>query len=282
VASDLSLPVLEIPSVKAPRKQILSIKPYQQVRRSQNGKMNAAERHDRAEGSPVPENSVLQSHLACLRVSPLFRGLSQAECREVANAAVELQFSHRETIFRQDDPIQSVYVLLSGMVKVTQLSDCGKETILRVDRRGSLIDDLTDPSEVHASSAHAINSCAVLAWDAAAFEHFTRRFPAIHRNATRIMLERLRALEQRFCDVTNKRVPQRLARLLVSLAGDTVRGELSPIGLSREELSQMAGTSLFTVSRLLQSWRDLDILTVDRKTVVVEDLPRLLRIAHAA
>ena len=277
------LPVVEIPFVGTPGKQRLGIKAHRSARRSQDGGMNAAEGHDQLAGNPVSgEGFVLRSRLACLGVAPLFRGLSPAECCEIANAAGELQFSHRETIFRQDDPVRSVYVVARGMVKVTQVSECGKETILRVDLRGSLIDDLTGPSEVHASSACAINACVVLVWDALSFASFAGRFPAIHRNATRIMLGRLRALERRFCDVTTKRVPQRLARLLVSLAGESTRGEFSPIGLSREELSQMTGTSLFTVSRLLQSWRDLDILTVDRKTVVVEDLPRLLRIARAA
>jgi hypothetical protein len=46
-------------------------------------------------------------------------------------------------------------------------------------------------------------------------------------------------------------VPQRLARLLIQLAGQTTRGAIDPISVSREELSQLTGTSLFTVSRLL-------------------------------
>jgi CRP/FNR family transcriptional regulator, nitrogen oxide reductase regulator len=96
------------------------------------------------------------------------------------------------------------------------------------------------------------------------------------------MLSNLRMLEQRFCDVTAERVPQRLARLLIRLAGEPTPGALDPICLSREELSQMTGTCLFTVSRLLSSWRELDILTVDRKTVVIENLPGLLLIAQAA
>jgi hypothetical protein len=61
---------------------------------------------------------------------------------------------------------------------------------------------------------------------------------------------------------------------------ETTTGVLNSIGLTREELSQMTGTSLFTVSRLLSLWGELDILTVDRKTVVIEDLPRLLWIAE--
>jgi CRP-like cAMP-binding protein len=141
---------------------------------------------------------------------------------------------------------------------------------------------LTGALQVHASSAHAIHSCVALAWGVPAFEKFSERFPVIHRNAASIVLGRLRTLEERFCDVTTQRVPQRLARLLIHLAGQSTEGALDPISLSREELSQMTGTTLFTVSRLLSLWAESDILTVDRKAVVIEDLAHLLRIAEAA
>jgi CRP-like cAMP-binding protein len=245
--------------------------------------MDAAERHDQSGPGMLRkrEDAALDSRIVCLRTAPLFRGLPQAEFCVIAKGAREQHFSHRETIFRQDDPVRSVCVISTGTVKVTQLSEGGKEVILRVDHRGSLIDDLTDALQVHASSAQAIHSCCVLTWDASAFEDFARRFPVIHRNATGIMLSRLRMLEERFCDVTTQRVPQRLARLLIHLAGQPTPGALDPIGLSREELSQMTGTSLFTVSRLLSLWGEADILTVDRKIVMIEDLPRLLQIAQA-
>lgn len=269
--------------VESPRKQLFKTKCYPSARRSQNGKMHAAAHHDQAAAGALRkgDDSVLDFRVACLRMAPLFRGLSSSEFLEIADAATQEQFSHREAIFRQDDPVRSVYVVATGMVKVIQVSEGGKEVILRLDRRGSLIDDLMDPSQVHASSAQAIHACSALVWDALAFDRFARRFPVIHRNAISIMLGRLRNLEERFCGVTTQRVPQRLARLLIHLAGQTTTGALDPIRLSREELSQMTGTSLFTVSRLLSSWVELDVLTVDRKTVVIENLPRLSRIAEA-
>jgi len=211
---------------------------------------------------------------------PLLRGLLRAELVEIASVAQVMHFAHREIIFRQDDRVRFVYILSGGMVKVTQLSECGKEVVLRVDRAGSLIDDLADESQAHASTAQTVHACSALVWNAAAFGRFSARFPVIHRNAVSIMQGRLRMLEERFCDISTQRVPQRLARVLLHLARHNASGRLEPIGLSREDLSQMAGTSLFTVSRLLCSWVELDILTVDRKTVVIEDLKRLLQIAE--
>ena len=279
-SSLVRLSVTEIPVEGSPTKQLLRMKSHHPSRSSRNGRMDAAQRHDQSAGAL--RDSVVDLRMACMRAAPLFRGLPHSELYEIVSVARELHFAHRETIFRQDDPVQFVYVIVTGTVKVTQLSEGGKEVILRVDRRGSLIDDLTDPSQVHASSAQTIQSCGVLAWGASEFEDFAHWRPIIHRNATAIMLGRLRMLEERFCDVTTQRVPQRLARLLIHLAGQTTTGPLDPIVLSREELSQMTGTSLFTVSRLLSLWAESDIVTVDRKTVVIDNLPRLLRIAQSA
>lgn len=284
ISNLVGLPATKIPLAENPKKQLLPIRSHRRTRHPRTGRMEVVERHNESAAGTVRkrEDSALAVRIASLRTVPLFRGLSQSELCEIAKAAQDVQFSRRETIFRQDDPVRFVYVIAKGTVKVTQLSEGGKEVILRVDRRGSLIDDLTDVSLVHLSSAQAIHACDILAWDAFTFDDLARRFPVIHRNATSIMLGRLRMIEQRFCDVATQRVPQRLARLLIQLAGQTTAGVHDPITLSREELSQMTGTSLFTVSRLLSLWAELDILTVDRKTVVIENRPQLSRIAEAA
>jgi CRP/FNR family transcriptional regulator, nitrogen oxide reductase regulator len=228
------------------------------------------------------EDPAVRDRVECLIAAPLFSGLSRAECLEVANSAKSVCYSHGQTIFLQDDPVRHVYVVATGMVKVTQVSKSGKETLLRVERTGSLVDDVTGASQLHSLTARAMGSCCLLVWEASLFDSFSQHIVAIQRNATEIMRSRLRSLQERFCDVTTQRVPQRLARLVIQLAAEETPGEFRPIVLSREELAQMVGTSQFTVSRLLSSWADSDILTLDRKEVVIEDLPRLLELGEAA
>jgi CRP/FNR family transcriptional regulator, nitrogen oxide reductase regulator len=229
-----------------------------------------------------PEDGALNRKVECLATAPLFYGLSHAQCREIAEAADEMWYPQGQTIFLQDDPVYHVFVIASGMVKITQIDKGGKETLLRVERKGDLIDDFTGGSEIHFLAARAIEDCCVLAWDASDFEAFSERMIAIQRNAVAIMRNRLRVLQERFCDVSTQRVPQRLARLVLHLAAESTPGALRPIVLSREEMAQMAGTSLFSVSRLLSEWADSNVITVDRRTVVVEDLERLEQLAHAA
>jgi CRP-like cAMP-binding protein len=225
---------------------------------------------------------VLDFRIACVRTARLFHGLSLQERFEIADAAQEQRFSDQQIIFGEDDPVRYVFVMANGWVKVTQLSEAGKEVILRVDGPGALIDGLGTLIPVNTSTARAIGACRVLAWGVGVFDVFTRRFPAIARNAIGIMAGRLKMLEERFCDVTTKRVSQRLARVLIRLAEQSPAREPEPIGLSREELAQMTGTTLFTVSRVLRDWAEQDIVQVDRKAIVVEQLPRLIQLADDA
>ena len=212
---------------------------------------------------------------------PLFHGLPSSDLSEIAAAARELRVPSQRTIFREDDPVRRVYILARGSVKVTQVSECGKEVILRVERSGGLIDDVGEArASVHTTTAHTLATCRIFSWEVEVFRDFLERFPAIHRNAALIMAGRLKALEQRFCDVTTNRVPQRLARILLQLTSSKTSRAEGPLGLSREELAQMTGTTSFTVSRLLSEWSERGIVQVDRKAVVVEELPLLLQLAQ--
>jgi CRP-like cAMP-binding protein len=228
------------------------------------------------------EDPAVCDRAECLITAPLFSGLSRTEFLEAADGAKSVSYSQGQTIFLQDDPVRHVYVVETGMVKVTQVSRSGKETLLRVEHTGGLVDDVTGASQVHSLSARAMGSCCLLVWEASLFDSFSQHIVAIQRNATEIMRNRLRSLQERFCDVTTQRVPQRLARLVIQLAAEETPGAFRPVVLSREELAQMVGTSQFTVSRLLSSWAESDILTLDRKEVVIEDLPRLLELGEAA
>jgi len=229
-----------------------------------------------------PEEARLRNRVGCIMATPLFDGLSPDEYLEVAGDAKSVWYSPGQAIFLQDDPVRHVFVVATGMVKVTQISKSGKETLLRVERLGSLVGNVTGSSQEHYLTARAMESCCLLAWDAFRFDTLSRRIAAIQRNATEIMQTRLRDLQERFCDVTTQRVPQRLARLVIQLAAEQIPGVLSPIVLSREEMAQMTGTSLFTVSRLLSSWAESEILTLNRKAVVIEDLDRLQELGEAA
>jgi CRP/FNR family transcriptional regulator, nitrogen oxide reductase regulator len=225
----------------------------------------------------------LNARISCIQQAQLFRGLTLAQCAEVASIAQERRFSHRQTIFRESDPVRFVLVLVSGRVKLTQLSRFGTEVIFSVGGTGEVLGGLgLAPDSKHRLTAQTLGQCQVLAWDARAFVALEERIPAVRRNAVSILSDRLRILEERFLELATEQVAPRLARMLVRLLEQGNHGShATRIDLSHEELAQMTGTTLFTVSRLLSEWEQRGVVQTQRKAVMVQDPQRLIDLAES-
>ena len=129
--------------------------------------------------------------------------------------------------------------------------------------------------------ARSINAATALVWEASVFEALADRFPLLRRNATRILCQRLHEMEQRYLEISTEKVAVRLSHELVRLhmqMGRSVNG-WKEIGLSREELAQMTGTTLFTISRLLSEWDHLGIVSTRREAVSILKLQALQDLA---
>ena len=215
---------------------------------------------------------------------PLFSDISPTECSTILSTAREKRFSQRETIFFEGDPIQQVVMLLSGCVKITQLGFCGGEVILRLSGVGDIVGGVgrRGANYSHSSTAQTTQPSTALVWQSATFDKLLDRFPAFQRNKARALEERLEELEQRFREVSTETVGSRLSseliRLSCRLGGASGKSE---IGVSRSELAQLTGTTLFSVSRLLTRWQRLGIISSRRQAVQVHDFAALARFSQS-
>jgi CRP-like cAMP-binding protein len=105
-------------------------------------------------------------------------------------------------------------------------------------------------------------------------------YPQIRKNINQILSGRLQELEERFREVATEKVAKRLAlnllRLLKRVGSQHHAGV--QVSLSREELAQMTGTTLFTISRILSKWGEEGFILPRREAVVVCDPSRLSQI----
>jgi CRP/FNR family transcriptional regulator, nitrogen oxide reductase regulator len=215
---------------------------------------------------------------------PLFAGISSPDCMKIVSAAHQKDFLRRQTIFREGDPVRQMLVLTSGCAKITQLGQNGTEVILRLNGPGDVVGVFGDCSGVnHRSTARSLQLSSALIWEAAVFETLMERFPILRRNTVRILGERLLELEERFREVCTEKVASRLSSQIIRLldqVGRRVNGTIE-ISLSREELAQLTGTTLFTVSRLLSEWEQRGILVTRRKAVSVRNLQALEELSES-
>ncbi len=214
---------------------------------------------------------------------PLFSGISGSDYAAVSAAARAKEFARGEMLYFEGDSVRQVLLLTSGFVKITQLGLGGAEVILRLGAAGDVIGagDLFTIGR-HRTTAEAFRLCRGLVWDAVAFKALVDRFPVLHQNMVRILDGHLLELEQRFREVATERVGPRVARQLMRLhdkIGLAVNGVIE-IGLSREELAQMTGTTLFTISRLLSAWEARGMVRPRREAVTICDIESLRAVSE--
>jgi CRP/FNR family transcriptional regulator, nitrogen oxide reductase regulator len=216
---------------------------------------------------------------ATVESPPLLTGVSSEDFRRISAAARLKRFNRGEMLYLEGDPVERALLLISGSVKITQVGPKGLEVILRLCSPGDVLDTVSlFSSGRHYTTAQVIRGCRALVWDAGIFKDLVESIQVLHRNMIRFTSGHLRELEERFRELATERVAPRVARQLIRLheqAGSPQKVDVE-IGLSRESIAQMTGTTLFTVSRLLSTWEQHGLVSSRRESVMVSDI-RLLR-----
>ena len=221
---------------------------------------------------------------ALLRERPrLFSGILPADFTGICRVARLKQFARGEMLHFEGEPVERVVLLTAGAVKLTKLGRGGSEVILRLASRGDFLSaEGLMWCGMHCTTAQALRACRGLIWDAEVFKGLVDRFPVLHQNLLSILGDHLRELEDRFRELATGRVGPRVALQLLRLLktiGQPVEDGVE-IGLSREELAQMTGTTLFTVSRLLSAWEAQGVVRPRREAVAICDIESLRSLAR--
>ena len=238
----------------------------------------------RVGGSSLANGNAIRHRAELVRGFPLFSNISPIDCREIVSTADDMEFLRRQTIYFEGDPIRQIMLLTSGCVKITQVGLNGAEVILRLVGPRDVVGAVGGGARInHCSTARALRSSTALVWDAGIFEAILEQFPTLRRNSARILDLRLEEIEERFREVSTEKVAPRLssqiARLLQQV-GQCVNGAVE-ISLSREELAQLTGTTLFTVSRLLSNWEQRGIVRTRREGLTVCKLQALIELSES-
>lgn len=215
---------------------------------------------------------------------PLFQGLSAEDLDHIVGKARSQRVPKGQAIFDQDGEAHSFFLLLDGHVRVVKSTPDGHEIIVRYISPGELmgIAHALGRSTYPASAIAAVD-CVVLAWPGALWSEFAATYPAFGANTYKAVGRRLQDAHARVIEMATEQVDRRVARALLKLAAQSGRkteeGVLIDFPLSRQDIAEMTGTTLHTVSRLLAAWEDRGVVRSGRQKVAVVDAGHLQRIA---
>jgi CRP-like cAMP-binding protein len=217
-----------------------------------------------------------------LRALPLYDGLSTDELRRLAMEARAERVARGRVLFEQGAPADAVWVLRRGAAKLLQAKPDGRPFVLRVVGPGEVLGaDALAREPRYGVTAQTLCWSEALVWSEGAIARLMEAHPCLAVNALQILSGRIEELRARYRELATERVEQRLGRTLLRVCGhlhavapaggDGARVEAEPIELplSRRDLAELAGTTLFTVSRIVRAWERSGIVRAGRMRVTI-------------
>lgn len=220
-----------------------------------------------------------------VRQSSLFRDVSPEVFTQVLDASVPRSVEEDGFFFMQGDPATHAYVLVEGRVKMIQITPNGQQIVLRIMTPGQTYGGiaLLNPQAGYPATAQAVENSTALAWDTAQLRELVEKEPSISLNVMGLMHGYISELQERQKALVTDRVEQRIARILLKLAAQSGRkideGVLIDLPITRQDIAEMSGTTLFTVSRTLNEWERGGLLEIGRERVVIREPHGLVSIA---
>jgi len=215
----------------------------------------------------------------------LFQGFAPGEAEKVLAGGAPRVLRRGEILFREGEPASALYLVEAGRIKLTQLTTEGQEVIMRYLAPGdafaavALFDRSTYPV-----TARATERTRVRAWSREILPGLVRDHPRFEANLLRIVSSHTREALSRVRELATEPVAQRLARALLRLGQQIGRREPGgPVLLERinqQDLAEIAGTSVYTVSRTLADWQELKIVETGRQRLRICDPEGLAGIAE--
>ena len=216
---------------------------------------------------------------------PAFAGLSADDLDAVLANARALRVSKGSEVFSQDSEAGHFYLLLSGHVRVVRTTPDGDQVIARYINEGEWFGiAVTMGRTTYPASAVAAVDCVVLSWPNSAWTGIKSRFPSIAAGTYQTIGARLEQAQARVVEMSTQQVEQRFAsavlRLVAQSGRQTGEGIEIDFPLSRQDLAELTGSTLHTVSRLLSAWEEQGIVRSGRQRVTVTNPHALVLIVE--
>lgn len=207
------------------------------------------------------------------RLAP-FEGLERTQIRDILDRATSHRFDTGEAVFHEGAAAARFFLLLDGYIRVGRMTPEGEHvTVLHISS-GQLFGIAQALGHSHyPASAVAASETIALAWPTRLWSEFTAAYPGFSLETYRTVGQRMAEMRDRMVEMATQQVEQRVAnallRLITQMGRRTDAGIEVDFPITRQDLSEIAGTTLHTVSRLLSAWEKRGIVESKRKHIMV-------------
>ena len=208
-----------------------------------------------------------------LRAIPLFAMLDEPVVEEIAGLLIDRKFPKNAVIFEDGSLGDYMYLIREGQVKVTKMSDDGREKILEILSAGDFFGEMALlDREPRSASIKTTRPCALLALSRHDFLALLRQNPEISMGIIRVMVRRLRETDEQIRGLLFERVEGRTRRILERMASEPIEGEparMATPAVTHQQLADLVGTSRETITRVIKELKDAGWLAQQGKRYLV-------------
>jgi CRP-like cAMP-binding protein len=216
----------------------------------------------------------------------MFDKMSDADLEALLAPAITKRISAGESFFEQGAPATHFFLLVNGRLKVTQVTQDGQQIIVRVVHPGDLFGfaRALRRTDYPGTALGVIESLAIC-WPTELWPQFIDRSPHLAISALNTIGQRLEEAHTRIREMSTEEVERRVAHTVLRLTKQAGRNEASgtriDFPISRQDIAEMTGTTLHTVSRILSAWEANGLVEGGRQKLLVKDTARLRALADS-
>ena len=210
------------------------------------------------------------------REVPLFAGLEDEDLESLIAAANRRKYPKDGVIFFENDVGDALFMIVSGRVKVTILSDDGREIILAMLSDANFFGEMSLlDNEPRSATAIALQETEMVVLHQRDFLAIVEKRPRVLINLLSVLSSRLRKANQQIGNLALHDVYGRVARILLEMASEDgtrqADGRVTFRRPTHQEIANMIGATRETVSRMISDLHRQGYIEIAGKNVIIQD-----------
>ena len=224
-------------------------------------------------------------HPTDLRRVSVFQNATDDDLSLLLKRGILRSIEEGEFFFFQGDPARYLYILIAGRAKLMQSSPAGQQVNLRTINEWQLFGALGAVRDgvAYPATAQALESSTALAIESTFLHEMMLTRPYLSFDLMQLMTGYIQEMQSRYRELATEKVERRIARAILRLTAQmgvkNADGNIE-LDFTRQDLAEMSGTTLYTVSRVLSEWERRGLVEAGRERVVLSNPHGIVQIAE--
>ncbi|MEH7108587.1 MULTISPECIES: Crp/Fnr family transcriptional regulator [Bacillaceae] len=212
----------------------------------------------------------------------LFRNLNDIELSKITDIAIVREWKKQSHVFLQGDPLENVYFIYNGKVKIYKSDVNGKEQIVAIAKKGDMFPHVGFFRKGdYPAYAEVLEPSTLIAIPISRFEHVLIENPELCIKVFRVLGEKIVDLQNRLEEQILNNTYEQIIKLLIRLGQKHGTEQedgtiLLKAEFTNKDLANMIGTTRETISRTLTKMKKEELIEVDDEGNMILDIEILM------